>query len=288
MTTDTHLNSRQILEEAEADESFLKDLAELQAHGIMVRAGISPLPFEGRYDIDGMATRLTGLSDAIAEFVFNEDLHDDPYRKSVYEHPIGPLSFWTLAHDVAQGHEAVYELTMAKSIKDNTQSGEAIGHWILAVLLYQYADDACSAKRMGYRRGDTPELYRAPASVLQIVHMMLFNDAEDDIHDISLRLKPYYADEGFADSYQQALFELAITASRMTDYRTLHTDTDAHTAVSSARNAADTFRKSAQPTETLWSKCIAAAFYAEWSRGPMDFENDLLGEKARNLMEVAR
>ena len=236
---------------------------------------------EWNYDIQQISERLNTCSAALAAFIFKDDLHDNPSlaNRDITQPYTGPLSFSSLAQDIASGHEALYELfSRAHSLEYPYQPTH---HWILAALLYRYAGDASSAARMAYRWGITPDLRRTPPEVRQAVHMMLFSDARDYIHGVPTENEGHLEDFNFMVD-PEGNFTLIESVMLIAAHRKNYDPDACFKAVCAAWTAYEEFMAEEESTDALAAICLAASFKAEYIRLPDQPED----EESREFNEI--
>ena len=272
MQTSRMKNCREMLEDTNTDKVFQKDLSELQAHGILLRADAPLRHILWSYGTAEMITRLNECTASLAAFMFEKELHDNPDEKFTGPQamPVGPLTFTSLAQDIALGHEAMFEIFSRSPYPGYPDQQQH--HWLFATLLYQYAGDLPSAERMGCRRGHSIAQNESP-SITQTVHLMLLKNSVDYIHALPVRVKHYRGDTPVKS--MDALITLAEAASMMSTHREKYNTAACIQAIGDACTASVIFMSESKTIDAMGALCMAASFKAELLRLPSGVEENV-------------
>ena len=197
------------------DVRFRQELAELQAHGLIVKAGVSSDNRVWNYTAHELLDQMETCCYYLAAYVFEYEKSNTPtLREGAYGPYITIYSFSNFAQELAMAFEALYEIPdsrMKRAVRTNL--------WMQAVLLYEYAGDRENVQRMGYRRGENNQLYEGPISILKIVHQMCFDDNDDYVVELAWEAEPEDHDNVMPDA--KGLYQLAVAAEAMTIYKSM-------------------------------------------------------------------
>ena len=196
-----------------AGKTFRHQLAEINAHGILNRAGAPKGNHTWSYDAIEMLDRMDTCAHYLSKFVFEYGMHDSDTEKS---YTYGPYttsqSFCPLAHELAMAYEAIYEIPsrkIRKAIRTHL--------WLMAVLLYESAGDRPNAQRLGYRLGETYKLYEPPVTITKIIQQSYFDDNTDYREDFLDYARVTNPDD--ISGYEDGVCELAGAAIAIADFR---------------------------------------------------------------------